>query len=88
MFENGFHLFDNDFKQLCTYVPMEEYTFVYKNNPFVSHFSSNFLDLSLKIAFYLERYLRVFFLYFCNVNVNKIFEGISINTKLNKKTPY
>ena len=23
---------------------MQEYTFVYKNDPFVSHFSSNFLD--------------------------------------------
>ena len=63
---------------------MQEYTFVYKNYPFVSHFSSNFLILSPKIAFYLGIYLRGF-LYFCNENVNKIFEGISINAKLNKQ---
>ena len=50
---------------------MQEYTyFVYKNDPFL---------------LFTWEYICGFFLYFYNVKVNKIFEGISINTKLNKK---
>ena len=54
---------------------MQKYTFVFKTDPFVSHFSSNFLDFVPQNCFLIGNIIFVdFFLYFCNVNVNKIFE--------------
>ena len=47
VFAHSFHLLNNDFK----HVLVQEYIFVYKNDPFVSYFSSNVLDFVPKNYF-------------------------------------